>query len=100
MADKWREIAGGFDQYEPDWPWLSGYEIAQKQGYKGTRDEWMGGLVTTVNGKQNKLSWDSEPTENSTKAISSGAVYAALQALKTELEEEFGDADLQPEEET
>ena len=38
-----------------------------------------GGVYTALSGKQNTLTWDNAPTEDSTNAISSGVVYNALQ---------------------
>lgn len=88
MANKWREIAGGFDQYPTSWTHMSAYELAVKSGYKGSEETWREGMA------------DASPTESSDSLITSGAVYAALQDLKAEILEELAEAELQPEEET
>ena len=38
--------------------------------------------ISTWNGKQDALTWDDEPTEDSTNAVNSGAVYTANAALQ------------------
>ena len=45
-----------------------------------TFDTTVATLVTYINGKQDTLTFDNAPTENSTNAISSGAVYTGLSA--------------------
>ena len=85
MSDKWREIAGGFDQHEPDWPYQSGYDIAVKEGYKGKKEEWLA------------IETEATPTEGSSKFVTSGDLYTALQALKAEILEDLAEAELQPE---
>ena len=48
-----------------------------------------GGVYTALSGKQDTLTFDTQPIENSTNPITSGAVYAALQNIQPSSEPQF-----------
>lgn len=41
------------------------------------------GIETSINGKQDTLTFDSEPTENSTNPVTSGGIYNAMQGVSS-----------------
>lgn len=46
-----------------------------------TKPVTSGGIYTALNGKQNTLTFDSTPTEDSTNPVTSGGVYSQIQTL-------------------
>ena len=46
--------------------------------------------------KQDALQWDTEPTENSTKSVNSGGIYAAIAAAGVQIDDELSSSSTHP----
>lgn len=63
---------------------ITAYALAQEAGFEGTLEEWLASLKGEPGEKGEKgepaapITIDDSPTENSTNALSSGAVFSAL----------------------
>ena len=70
-----------------EWVWLENEERFEKLGYDVDLSDYYTKtqVDTALAAKQNTLTFDSTPTENSTNPVTSGGIYTALQNVQPDL---------------